>query len=101
MKTLRLARTFCALVLLRAAKPLTRELTGIILGTVTEPSGAVILGANVILTKANKELSRDTATGTRGSCEFLAVRVGVGYTAEIGATGFARRSQSCIKLPVN
>jgi hypothetical protein len=77
------------------------DVYGVIVGTVTDPSGAVVPGAKVVLRNANTGLSRQTVTDSTGDYEFLVVPVGQGYSVEVEARGFRKASRSDIKLLVN
>src|SRR5215472_6708396 len=56
-------------------QPATADVSGTILGTVTDPTVAVVPGAKVVLRNANTGLVRETITDGSGSYEFLAVPV--------------------------
>jgi hypothetical protein len=69
-------------------------------GTVTDPSGGAIVGANVTLSNDQSKLERSMDTGPRGEYKFLAVPPGT-YTLTISAKGFARYTQTALQLLVN
>lgn len=77
------------------------DVGGAILGTVTDPSGAVVAGAQVSLRNADTGLSRSLKTDSMGNFEFLAVPIGSHYAVEVEASGFQKSSQADIKLVVN
>ncbi len=83
------------------SQPLVADVTGTFLGTVTDPSGAVIPGAGVSLRNPNTGLVRTATTDTTGSYRFLEVPVGDDYILEVSASGFQKAVQSGIKLLVN
>src|SRR5258705_12241744 len=56
-------------------------------GTVTDPTGAVILGATVRLIEVDRGTQTDVATGSGGSYNFANVRPGH-YRMEVEKTGF-------------
>jgi hypothetical protein len=80
---------------------LRADVTGTILGSVTDPSDAVIPGAEVTLHNSLTGLVRTTQTDTTGNYEFLAVPVGAGYSVAVEARGFQSSIQSAITLLVN
>jgi hypothetical protein len=82
-------------------QPAVADVTGTILGVVTDPSAAVVPGAKVVLRNANIGLVRETVTDGNGSYEFLAVPVGENYSVEVEAEGFRKSAQSTIQLLVN
>jgi hypothetical protein len=77
------------------------DVTGTILGTVTDPSGSAIAGAKVTLSNGGTGLNRELTTDANGAFEFLAVPIGAGYAVETEAPGFAKNRQSGITLTVN
>src|ERR1700733_4406491 len=77
------------------------DVTGTILGRVTDPSGATVTQAKVRLTQAATGLTRQTSTDANGTYEFLAVPIGAGYAVEVEAPGFGKGRQSSITLTVN
>jgi len=77
------------------------DVTGFILGTVTDPSGAVVPGATVKLSNPDTGLQRTAVTSTGGDYEFLAVPVGVNYSLTVEAPSFRQTVQSGMTLQVN
>jgi len=61
--------------------------TGSILGTVTDPSGAIIHDANVTLTNEGTNSKLTTTAGTDGGYKFTPVRIG-SYTVSASYPGF-------------
>jgi hypothetical protein len=61
--------------------------TGSILGTVTDPSGAIIHDANVTLTNEGTNSKLTTTAGTDGDYKFTPVRIG-SYTVSASYPGF-------------
>ncbi len=94
---------FVALVaaVLETAQPSWADVTGSILGTVTDPTGAVVPKAQVTLRNADTGAVRNTTTDSLGSYEFLLVPVGENYVLVIEAAGFQKAEQTGIKLLVN
>jgi hypothetical protein len=82
-------------------RPLMADITGAILGIVTDPSGAAVPGARVTLTNRDTGLTRNATTDSTGSYEFLAVPVGEHYVVAVEASGFQKYTQSDMKLLVN
>jgi hypothetical protein len=81
-------------------------ITGTILGTVKDPSGAVISGARITLTKEDTGVARESITDRDGN--FLVAFLPIGkYIARVQANGFRTEVRSGIgleidqKLPVN
>jgi hypothetical protein len=77
------------------------EVTGSISGVVTDPSGAIVPNAVVILRSGDTGLERKIQANAQGSYEFLAVPVGDNYSVRVEAAGFRAAVQSGIKLEVN
>jgi PAS domain-containing protein len=80
---------------------LQADVTGLIFGTVTDPSGAVISAAHVTLSNPDTGLSRKTSTDSIGSYQFLAVPVGENYVVEVEASGFQKANQTGVKILVS
>jgi hypothetical protein len=87
--------------LMLVAPALHADVTGAVLGSVTDPSGAAVPGAKVTLHNPDTGFNRAATTDTTGSYEFLAVPVGDKYVVEVEAPGFQKSSQSNLKLLVN
>jgi hypothetical protein len=77
------------------------DVTGTILGTVIDATGAKVPGVRVTLTNTGTGLNRELTTDANGAYEFLAVPIGAGYAAEVEAQGFSKSRQSSITLTVN
>jgi hypothetical protein len=69
-------------------------------GTVTDKTGAAIVGAHVTLVNPTLALQRETNTSGAGEYEFLALPPGT-YSLSITATGFRKYEQSGLQLLVN
>src|SRR3989442_10265377 len=82
-------------------QPLRADVTGAILGVVTDPTGAAVPGAKVDLRNQNTGLERKASTDATGSYEFLAVPAGENYVLEVVASGFQKSTQSNLTLLVN
>jgi outer membrane receptor protein involved in Fe transport len=73
--------------------------TGSILGTVRDPSGAVVPGATVSLTNQNLGLTVKTTTNAEGNFQFPGLRVGE-YSLTVEATGFGTVTQQHLNLSI-
>lgn len=72
--------------------------TGQISGTVTDPNGALVQGANVKLTNSETNLSRDTVSNQDGAFSFQLLPP-ARYMLEINAQGFAKyRSEVVVNI---
>ena len=74
--------------------------TGSIIGTVTDPSGAVVSGAKVTLTNEGTEASLTTTSGSDGLYRFSPVRIG-NYKIEVAARGFKTASEVHVAVDVS
>ncbi|MBO0798478.1 MAG: carboxypeptidase regulatory-like domain-containing protein, partial [Blastocatellia bacterium] len=87
-----------ALSFLCLAHPcLAQVTTSTFLGTVTDPTGAVIVGASVTLTNQGTRVASVKVTGEDGSFQFDFLRVGT-YRLKISAQGFKTLQTSDIDL---
>ena len=83
-----LAAFLPALLLVAATRPATAQvLYGSVVGTVTDPSGAVIPGATVTLTSKQIGVNRSDKTDDGGRYSFVNVLPG-NYDVTVNATGF-------------
>jgi Carboxypeptidase regulatory-like domain len=80
---------------------LKADVTGTILGNVTDPSGAAVPGAEVTLSNVAIGFNRKSTTDSVGFYQFLVVPVGENYTVEVELKGFQKSTQPGIKLLVN
>jgi hypothetical protein len=93
-KYLRLGALFAALLLLLPAMLSAQSIvTGAINGTITDPSGAVIVGATVTLTSTDTGASLTTQTNSSGGYSFGLVKPGQ-YTLVTSQTGFKQSTQA-------
>jgi hypothetical protein len=76
---------------------LAQSSKGVIVGTVTDQSGAVISGATVKVTNTATNLERETTTSDQGGYRLDNVDPGV-YTVAVAATGF--RTTNLTSVPV-
>src|SRR4029079_6102842 len=74
--------------------------TSSVTGEVTDPNGAVVSGATVVLkdTRTSKEVT--TTTDEQGVYRFAQVRPGQGYTITVTAAGFQTFTLSDVALSV-
>jgi len=66
----------------------SQTVQGVITGTITDPTGAVVPGATVSITNVGTNVSQTTTTGGDGSYRFPLVPPGA-YTVEVKAANFA------------
>ena len=69
-------------------------------GTVTDKTGAAIVGAKVSLSNQAQGLQRETSTGATGDYEFLALPPGT-YVLTVEMTNFRKYEQNGVQLLVN
>lgn len=74
--------------------------TGTIVGTVTDPSGAVVSGAKITLTNLGTNAALSTTSGSDGTYTFTPVRVG-NYKIDVSAQGFQTSSQRNVSVDVS
>src|SRR5438128_7625224 len=67
----------------------SQEVTANIIGTVTDPSGAPISGANVTATDTQRGTVRNAKTDANGAYSILRVPVG-SYAVTVAAAGFQK-----------
>ena len=80
-------RLMLVAVLLSATTLVAQTFRGTILGTVTDPSGAVVSGATVKVKNVNTGLERTTQTSASGSYTVTELPVGT-YSVSISQSGF-------------
>ena len=81
------ARIFLVFVLLAAASLPAQTFRGTILGTVTDPSGAVVAGAKVTAKNTGTGLERATQTSGDGSYSIPELPIGT-YNVTVSQQGF-------------
>jgi outer membrane receptor protein involved in Fe transport len=91
---------FVAVSLLCCPTLFAQSTGGRIRGTVTDPSGATVAAANVIITNQANGSQRDTQTGANGEFIFLEVPVGT-YEIEVNQVGFKKYVRKGIVLDLN
>src|SRR5215813_7238525 len=88
-------------VLFLCTTPLYAQVdTGSIVGTVTDPSGAVVSGAKVTLTNLGTNAALTTTSQADGTYKFTPVRIG-NYKVDVSAQGFQTASQRNITVDVS
>src|SRR6266404_4935033 len=95
-------RCICVLILLLSAVTLTFAQSGTssLRGTVTDPAGAIVPDATIILSSAEIAVNLTTQTDKNGFYQFQAVRPAT-YALTVTATGFAIFKQSGLELLVS
>ena len=91
---------FCALYLL-AATASAQNITGSIVGTVTDPSGAVVSKATVTITNTDTNVvARTVTTDEKGG--FSAPLLPIGhYAVSVEASGFGKYTEKNVEVNVN
>ena len=91
---LMLAASFCVTAMAQAG-PSSSEIKG----KVTDPNGAVLSGATVTVTDADKGVSRTTTTDAEGDYRFLNLPPG-NYNLRVQATGFGAQVKNALQVTV-
>ena len=92
--------TVVLLVCLASAHLFAQFETAEVLGTVRDPSGAVIANAAVTLTNQATAVQSKVVTGENGEFDFFNVQVGR-YTVTVEHTGFVKLTTSDVTVDVN
>jgi outer membrane receptor protein involved in Fe transport len=100
IKFLRALLCPCILSVLFTATVFAQTSRGTVSGVVTDPSGAVIQGANVTLTNTATQVERSTVTNAEGAYRFDAVDLG-DYSVKIVAKGFGEVTKINIDVKAN
>ena len=100
-----LAKLFCIAIIFAAclALPLAswgQQATAQLGGRITDPSGAVVVGAKVILTNSNTGIARQTTTNKDGDYIFTLVPIGT-YSVAVEQSKFRKYQQNGITLDIN
>src|SRR5882672_3847287 len=85
------------LSLLLASLAPAQSTFGIVLGTVTDESGAIIPGAKIRITNQGENVSRDLTSDALGNFEALNLKAGT-YSVTAEATGFKTFKSSDLEL---
>src|ERR1700739_2159082 len=80
--------------------PAGGQATTSVRGTVVDPSGKAVAGANVVLSNSESKTERAATTGEQGEYQFLLVPPGT-YRLVRTAPGFSRNEQTDLQLLVN
>ncbi len=92
--------TSMLVVMLLAASMAWSQATTSLRGTVTDPDGKAVAGANLVLANAESRIERTVTTGNQGEYQFLLVPPG-SYTLTVKAAGFRGHEQKNLVLLVN
>jgi Carboxypeptidase regulatory-like domain/TonB dependent receptor-like, beta-barrel/TonB-dependent Receptor Plug Domain len=92
--------TFVVLLALSALTAVAQTSRGSVTGTVTDPNGAVIAGADVTLTSVQTNTSRTTKTSDEGLYRFEAVEPGT-YQVKISSAGFGDNITTGVDVRAN
>lgn len=95
-----LTTALALLISLAGAGTALAQATTSVRGTVTDPSGSAVVGANVTIANSESKTERTATTGTQGEYQFLFLSPGT-YTLKVSATGFASYEQTGLQLLVN
>jgi outer membrane receptor protein involved in Fe transport len=95
----RMLAVFFAGALLLAASARAQDIFGAIVGTISDPSGAVVPGATVTATNLATGEKRSVAAGGQGNYEILSLPVG-NYKIDVDKGGFRNYSRSPIDVAV-
>lgn len=74
---------------------LAQTVQGVISGTITDPSGAVVAGATITITNTGTGISQSMKSGTAGEYRFPLVQPGT-YDVQVQAVGFAKEKATGI-----
>jgi Carboxypeptidase regulatory-like domain/TonB dependent receptor len=97
---LRISLAMIVGVMLFSPRPLHAQVdTGSIVGTISDPSGAVIGNATVTLTNEGTNASLSTAVGADGGFKFTPVRIG-SYKVTVSSPGFQTTEQRDLAVNV-
>ncbi|MBV9404412.1 MAG: carboxypeptidase regulatory-like domain-containing protein, partial [Acidobacteriaceae bacterium] len=92
--------SLCALLCLAALHVSAQAVTGTVLGTVTDASGAVVANAKVTLTEVNTNVSRNAQTNGSGNYTFPDIPEGT-YSVAVEAPGFKKEIRENIGVAIN
>jgi hypothetical protein len=93
-------RNVVMLGLIAFACAIAQTPTGVIVGSVTDPSGATVTGAKIELVNESTGLVRHTVSGVGGAFRIPDLPVGV-YALSVAVSGFQQYEQGGITLVVN
>src|SRR2546425_2964533 len=92
-------RMVLAFVVLAAVSLMAQTFRGTILGTVTDPQGAVVVGAKVTVRNVNTGLERTTQTSADGSYAIPELPIG-SYAVTVNQSGFQTSSVTNVAVDV-
>src|ERR1044072_7072731 len=78
----------------------SQEVTAAIVGTVTDPSGAPINGADVVATDTERGTIREVKTNDAGAYNITRIPVG-NYSLKVSAQGFQSLTRQSLTLVMN
>ncbi len=90
----------CAVLFLSGTTAFAQTITGSVRGTVTDPSGAVLAGANVTATNVATGVASNTVSNASGLYNFQFLTLG-DYTITASATGFNTTSVGPFHLQID
>ncbi len=90
----------CGFLVVATASGLRADVSGSILGSVTDTSGGVLPGAEIVATNLETNLTQGTRSDTLGQYRFLALPAGK-YKVEASLRGFQKFLVTAIDLTVN
>jgi len=99
-KTACFVASLCLIALLLPVMLSAQAVNATLVGTVTDQSGAVVGGANVVAREVATGVSRTTTTNASGNYVFSNVPPGV-YAVEVEAQGFKKTSRPQTNVEVN
>src|SRR5712671_5112743 len=88
---------FVAAILLSLCRLAFSQGFGTIVGTVTDPSGALVVAAKVTAVESGTGISREAVTNTSGGFVIPGLRP-TNYTLTVEASGFSKYTQSNVVL---
>jgi hypothetical protein len=100
MKHLSWMLILCALLAISGTPIFAQAVTGTVVGTVTDSSGAVVANAKVTLTEVNTQVTRNAQTNNSGNYTFPNLPEGT-YSVNVEAPGFQKEVRQNIGVAVN
>ena len=94
------ALVFAFTLILLAPPAFAQQATGTVLGTVTDPQGAVMPGAKVTVTNTGTGIAKNATTDKDGSFHILDLSIGI-YTVTAEHAGFAKLNTEPQTLQIN
>src|SRR3954469_21516799 len=99
MKSFKLTAGLLLVLILSFSVVFAQSDNGNIRGTITDPNGAVVGNARVILTSQETGQTRETTSSDEGTYTFPEVKAGV-YRVAVEAQGFQRTTTEDVKVAV-